>query len=119
MTRIAAATVEAQAGEEIQVPSGLPRAWSNEAVCKDALQGVSRTIVNKGVDGLMRGPMEVFGPGIVQLEEQEQRVLAWKFSPKKYGRLLKDLGNVGEGGDEVRKVVTPGVRRSATKGCWQ
>ena len=41
--------------------------------------------MNKGVDGLMRGPMEVSGLGIVQLEEQDKGVMARKFSPKKYG----------------------------------
>ena len=118
VTRIAAATVEARAGEEIRVPCSLPRAWSNDAVCKDALQGSSRTVVNKSVDGLMRGPMEVFGLGVVQLEEQDKGVMARKFSPKKYRRLLKNLGNVGEGCDKVPKVVAPRIRRSATKGCW-
>ena len=118
MTRIAAATVEAQAGKEVGVPCSLPRAGSNDAISKDALHGNSRTVVNKGVDGLMWGPMEVFGLGIIQLEEQDKGFMARKFSPKKYGRLLKDLGNVGEGGDKVPKVVAPRGRRDATKGCW-
>ena len=118
VTRIAAATVEAQAGKEVRVPCGLPRAWSNDAISKDALHGNSRTVVNKGVDGLMSGPLEVVGLGIVQLEEQDQGVMARKFSPKKYGRLLKDQGNVGEGDDKFSEVVAPRGRRDATKGWW-
>ena len=118
VTRIAAAAVEAQAGKEVRIPCGLPRAWSNDAIRKDASHGNSRAVVNKGVDGLMWGPLEVFGLGIVQLEEQDQGIMARKFSPKKYWRLLKDLGNVGERGDEVPEVVAPRSRRDATKGCW-
>ena len=63
--------------------------------------------MNKGVDGLMWSPLEVFGLGIVQLEEQNQRVMARKFAPKKDRPLLKNLRNVGEGGDEVTKMVAP------------
>ena len=50
VTRIAA-TVEAQAGKEVGIPCGLPRAWSNDPIRKDASQGNARAVVNKGVDG--------------------------------------------------------------------
>ena len=53
VTKIAAATAEAQAGKEVRIPCGLPRAWSNDAIRKDAAQGNSRAVVNKGVDGLI------------------------------------------------------------------
>ena len=110
MTRIAAATIEAKAGKEVGVSGVLPRARSNDAVSEDPLHRNARTVVNKGVDGLMWGPLEILGLGIVQLEEQDERVVAWKFSPKKNGRLLKDPGYLSEGGEKVPRSGRPKTR---------
>ena len=75
--------------------------------------------MDEGVDGLRWSPLEIVGLGVVQLEKQEQRVLAGEFSPKKDRRLLKDPRNVSESGDEIPEVVTPRCHRDATKGYWQ
>ena len=61
----------------------------------------------------MWSPLEVLGLGVVQLEEQYQGIVAREFSPKKYRRLLKDLRNVGEGGNEFPEVVAGTRRRGA------
>ena len=118
VTWVAATTVESQAGKEVRIPCHLPRAGSNDPISKDAAKGNARTVVNKGIGGLRWSPLEVFGLGVVQLEEQYQGIVAGEFSPKKDRRLLKDLRNVGEGGNEIPEVVTPRSRRNATKGCW-
>ena len=72
--------------------------------------------MDEGVGGLRWSPLKVVGLGVVQLEEQEQSVMARKLSPEKYRRLLKNLRNVREGGDEIPKVVTPRSHRDATEG---
>ena len=75
--------------------------------------------MDKGVDGLMWGPVKIFRLGVVQLEEQDERVLAWKFSPKKDGCLLQDPGYLSEVGHKVPEVVAPRGRRNATERGWK
>ena len=116
VTWVAAPAVETQAGKEIRIPFTFPRARSNDTIGKDAAKGNARAIVDEGVGGLRWSPLKVVGLGVVQLEEQEQSVMARKLSPEKYRRLLKNLRNVREGGDEIPKVVTPRSHRDATEG---
>ena len=96
VTWVAAPAVEAQAGKVLRItfPFTFPRARSNDTISKDAAKGNARANVNEGVGGLTWSPLKVFGLGVVQLEEQEQSVMAWEFSPEKYRRLLKNLRNV-------------------------
>ena len=75
--------------------------------------------MNKGVDCLVRGPAEVFGLGIVQLEEQEKRVLTGKFPPKKEGIALNDGRYMGDVGHEVAEVLAPICRRNLAKRRWK
>ena len=88
VTWVAAPAVEAQAGKELRIPFSLPRARSNDTIGKDAAKGNAGAIVDEGVGGLRWSPLKVVGLGVVQLEEQEQSVMAWKLSPEKYRRLL-------------------------------
>ena len=55
VTRIAAATVEAQAGKEVGVPCSLPRAWSNDAISKDALHGNKSCSCYPGLEVISEG----------------------------------------------------------------
>ena len=98
VTWVAAAAVEAQAGDvfRIVITFTFPRAGANDPISEDSAKGNSRAIVNEGGGGgLRRNLLKVVGLGVVQLEEQEESVMAWEFAPKKYWRLLKNLRNVG------------------------
>ena len=81
MTRIAAPAVESQTGKIVRFASVFPRAGSNDAVREDPLERNWWAIVNEGVNGLVLGQAEVLGFGVVQLEQQDKRIVAWKFAP--------------------------------------
>ena len=81
MTRIAAPAVESQTGKIVRFASVFPRAGSNDAVREDPLERNWWAIVNEGVNGLVLGQAEVLRFGVVQLEQQEERIVAWTFAP--------------------------------------
>ena len=75
--------------------------------------------MNKGVDGLVRGPAEVLGFGIVQLEKQEKRILTWKFPPKEKRVAFNDARHMGDVGHEVAEVLAPRCQRNPTERRWK
>ena len=94
VTWVAAPAVETQAGKEIRIPFTFPRARSNDTIGKDAAKGNAGAIVDEGVGGLRWSPLKVVGLGVVQLEEQEQSVMAWKLSPDGMGDEVEEPGDV-------------------------
>ena len=72
--------------------------------------------MDEGVNGLVLGQPEIVGFGVVQLEQQEDRIPAWEFAPKENGIAFNDAGHVGDVVDAVAEVIAPrGIRIETTK----
>ena len=119
VARIAAPAVESQTGKVVGFTSMFPRTGANDTVREDPLERNRWAIVNEGVDGLVLGQAEVLGFGVVQLEQQEERIAAWKFAPQECGIAFNDAGHVGDVIHEVAEVIAPGCRRKSTKRYWK
>ena len=72
MSRIAAPTVEAQAGEVIAVLLMSPGAGANEAIRQDAMHGDGGSIAHEGAGRVVARGVEVVAEGVFQLEKQDE-----------------------------------------------